>query len=193
MHTPGHATINLAVLGAAVDPALALPILAGGILPDAPILFLYARERWIRRTPEDRIWSDHYQRPVWQNLIHGMHSIPLYALGLFAALASGSTALALFCSSGLLHSLLDLPVHAIDAHRHFLPLSQWRFISPISYWDPNYHGRSVALVEALLVVIAASVVWSRYAGAYARIAVAGVVSFYAISYWRSFLRRAAAS
>jgi hypothetical protein len=189
VHTPGHATINLAVLGTAFDPGLAVPILAGGILPDVPIISLYLFHRWIRDTPEERIWSEHYQRPFWQNLIHGMHSIPLHAIGLVVSLSMGSIALAVFFSSALLHALQDLPVHAIDAHRHFLPFSQWRFISPISYWDPKYHGRSVALVEALLVVMAAVVVWLQHRESYARICLAGVVLFYAFSYWRSFLRR----
>ncbi len=190
MHTPGHATINLAVLGAAFDPSLSWPILAGGIAPDLPILFLYARERWIRKTPYDQIWSDHYQRRFWQNLIHGVHSIPLHAIGLAAAYASGSIAVAVFFASALLHSLEDLPVHAIDAHRHFLPFSQWRFISPISYWDPKYHGRWVALVEAMLVLAAACVVGS-HSSVWPRVALACVIAFYALSYWRTFLRRKA--
>lgn len=190
MHTPGHATINLAVLGTAVDPALAMPILAGGILPDVPIVFLYVRERWIRKTPEDRIWADHYQRPFWQNLIHGMHSIPIFGSGLLVALALRSPELAVFFGSMLLHILEDLPVHAIDAHRHFLPFSQWRFISPISYWDPRYHGRSVALIEAVLVLSSAALVWSRY-GTWSRITLGGVIAFYAVSYWRSFLAKPA--
>ncbi len=42
--------------------------------------------------------------------------------------------------SALVHMLCDLPVHHDDAHRHFLPLSTWRFESPLSYWDPKHHG-----------------------------------------------------
>jgi hypothetical protein len=192
VHTPGHATINLAVLGSAFDPNLAVPILAGGIVPDLPIIFLYLFQRWIRKTPDDRIWSEHYQRPFWQNLIHGMHSIPIFGFGLLAAAAIGSPSLTVFFASVVLHALEDLPVHAIDAHRHFLPFSQWRFVSPLSYWDPRYHGRWVALAEAIIVLISAAVVWPWYDEPYARITLAGVVAFYAISYWRTFLRRPAA-
>ena len=54
----------------------------------------------------------------------------------------------------VLHSLLDLPVHNDDAHRHFFPLSNYRFISPISYWDPNHYGGIVSVVELLLVLLA---------------------------------------
>jgi hypothetical protein len=189
VHTPGHATINYAVLGSALDPALATAIIAGAIIPDVPIMILYVRERWLRKTPEERIWSDHYQRPFWQNLIHGMHSIPFTLLGAIAAILLGAHSAFAFFASMLLHALGDLPVHAIDAHRHFIPFSQWRFISPISYWDVRYHGQWVALVEAALVFACAWVIWSWDISVLARVALIGVGVFYVQSYWRAFLRQ----
>ena len=45
---------------------------------------------------------------------------------------------------------LDLPVHTDDAHRHLLPLSDWRFHSPVSYWDRRYHGAQFAIFELML-------------------------------------------
>src|SRR5882724_2850011 len=90
VHTPGHAVINVAVLGTVLDPSLAAPIIAGAVLPDVPIMVLYLKER-LRGTPDDVIWSDHYQRRFWNNLIHGMHSAPLSAIGLAIGLVLGST------------------------------------------------------------------------------------------------------
>ena len=55
--------------------------------------------------------------------------------------------------SMILHSLGDLPVHNDDAHRHFFPFSNYRFISPFSYWDRNHYGSIVSLVEMLLVLL----------------------------------------
>lgn len=52
------------------------------------------------------------------------------------------------------HSLLDIPVHNDDAHRHFFPLTDYKFISPLSYWDVNHHARIVAGAEMLLVLVA---------------------------------------
>ena len=46
----------------------------------------------------------------------------------------------LFFASALIHLFCDLPVHHDDAHRHFLPLTDWRLASPLSYWDPNHYG-----------------------------------------------------
>ena len=40
-----------------------------------------------------------------------------------------------------------------DAHRHFYPLSDYRFISLVSYWDPRHYG-TVAMPAELLTVAA---------------------------------------
>ncbi len=50
---------------------------------------------------------------------------------------------------------MDLPVHHDDGHRHFFPLSDWRFASPVSYWDPEHYGRIVGTAEAVFVVAGA--------------------------------------
>lgn len=190
MHTPGHAVVNLAAIGSATDASLAAPILAGAILPDLPIIALYLRERWLHHTPEEQIWRDHYQRPFWQNLIHGLHSLPLALAGLLAALALESPSATVFFASALLHACSDLPVHHEDAHRHFFPLSNYRFISPLSYWDVRHHGRWVALAELLLVYACSALLFARTGDTGPRILLGVVVGWYAVNYWRSFLRPA---
>jgi hypothetical protein len=187
VQTPGHAVLNLALLGGGASSALVLPIVAGAVAPDVPIVVLYLREKYLRGLPDERIWSESYQRRFWLNLIHGVHSVPLTLLGLLLFWALGIPTLAAFFGSALLHALGDLPVHAQDAHRHFLPFSQYRFISPLSYWDVRYHGKAVALAEALLVLIAAGTLWpgASWAG---RAVLAAVGGWYLASYWKSFLR-----
>jgi len=61
----------------------------------------------------------------------------------------------------VIHAVLDLPVHHDDAHRHFFPFSNYRFMSPISYWDPKHYGNIVALVEQLLVFGATLYLFSK--------------------------------
>jgi len=175
-------------LGSVVPPALAWPIVAGAVVPDVPVWVLYLRER-ARGTPDETIWSVHYQKPFWLNLIHGLHSIPLALAGLAACLALSAPAGAAFFASMALHSAADLPVHAYDAHRHFLPLSHWRFISPLSYWDERFHGRAVAGAEMALVIAASLVVLGRYPLPSVAAVLACVDGWYAYHYWRSFLRR----
>jgi hypothetical protein len=186
--TPGHAVINLAVLGGQLSPGDAGAVLAGAVVPDLPIVVLYVRERWLRRTPEERIWADHYQRPFWQAVIHGAHSIPLGLAGLAASLAVGAPRAAAFFASAALHALCDLPVHAEDAHRHFLPLSSYRWKSPLSYWDVRYHARYVALAELALVLGASVAVWREGPAAAALLLVG---AWYVGDYVRTFLLRPA--
>ena len=187
MQTPGHAVLNLALLGGWAAPSLAVPILAGAVLPDVPIAVLYLRERYVRGLSDERIWSESYQRPFWLNLIHGAHSLPLSLGGGLVALALGVAPLAAFFASVFLHALADFPLHVHDAHRHFLPFSHYRFISPISYWDVRYHGRAVALGEALLVLGVSAWLWLRVPGP-ARAGLATVTMWYAFNYWKSFLK-----
>jgi hypothetical protein len=182
MRTPGHVVLNLFLLGRG-RPGLA--VLAGAALPDLPIALLYGYER-LRGTPEERIWSEAYQRPLWQALIHGAHSFPLALAGLGAsALARSKTGLAFF-SSMALHSLGDLPLHGEDAHRHFFPLSDWRFESPISYWDVRRHARVAAAAEAAAVAFAARRLARHTSGA-ATAALAAVSLWYVDGYLRTFV------
>lgn len=186
MHTPGHAVINLATLGSIVGHEAA--VLAGATLPDIPILTLYVYER-LRGTPEETIWAVCYQNRYWLAVIHGAHSIPLAAIGATLAWLGGAPGLAVFFVSALLHALADFPVHAIDAHRHFLPFSQYRFQSPLSYWDPRFHGREVAAGEALLVLSGSVMLQRRGLPLWGSLLLVAVNLWYGWTYWRSFVRR----
>jgi hypothetical protein len=80
----------------------------------------------------------------------------------------------------MLHSALDFPFHANDGHRHFFPVSDFRFDSPVSYWDPARFGRAVALIETVS-GFALSVYWFRRAvRAVARLMTALLAAVYAV-------------
>lgn len=154
MNTPSHAILNLAFLNQIKHPQGNLIIVIGGVLPDIPIFLFYAWAKLIAKLPEQKIWSVAYYQPDIQNIVALFHSIPLavfiFVVGYFAKWKG----LQLLALSLILHFLLDLPVHNDDAHRHFFPFSNYRFISPLSYWDVNHYGRIVAFVEMLGVAIA---------------------------------------
>ena len=88
------------------------------------------------------------------------HSVPLAVLGLLIAHFWNWQLIEIALISMVLHSLLDFPVHNNYAHRHFFPLSNYRFISPVSYWDRNHYGAIATLVEFLLVIGATIVLFS---------------------------------
>ncbi len=154
MNTPSHAIINLALLTKTQLPQANIAIVIGGILPDIPIFIFYFWAKFIARLPEAKIWSEAYYQPLIQNLVAIFHSIPLAIIGLLISYYFDWQIMQVICISLVLHSLLDLPVHNDDAHRHFFPFNNYRFISPISYWDPKHYGSIVALIEILLVLLA---------------------------------------
>lgn len=69
-----------------------------------------------------------------------------------------------------LHCLTDLLVHREDAHAHFFPVSSWRFISPVSCWDPRHYGWVVGPLEVLLIVVGAAVLFRSEIRAWRQIA-----------------------
>lgn len=152
MNTPAHVVLSAVALGRGRWHATWLPISVGALLPDLPMFGFYAYQRLLRGTPETTIWSTLYFDPSWQLFFDLFNSLPLIGVGAAIAWRFGASgALALFASMAL-HCLADLPLHNDDAHRHFLPLTSWRFASPISYWDPRYFGRIVGVAELGFVV-----------------------------------------
>ena len=166
MNTPAHAVINLLLLarkpGQNVSHKRSAAIIAGALLPDLVIIVFYA---WhlVLGTPESQIWSVEYYRPIWQGWIDSFNSIPLIGLAMLISWKTRQYLLLAFFSSMLLHVFGDMPLHHDDAHRHFFPFSDWRFASPVSYWDPAHHGQWASLIEFSAVIAAAAFMYWRYA------------------------------
>lgn len=100
---------------------------------------------------ERQIWSTLYFEDHWQLFFDLFNSIPIALLVMAGGFYLRSPIAILIAASALLHMLCDLPLHHDDGHRHFLPLD-WRFESPISYWDRAHHGKLVAVLELLSAV-----------------------------------------
>jgi len=54
------------------------------------------------------------------------------------------------------HVVLDMLTHRSDGYPIFWPLSDYRFPTPVSWWEPVYHGRAFSLVSdgAILILLA---------------------------------------
>jgi hypothetical protein len=180
MFTPGHAVLNLTVLGRRRRPDLVAPVLIGAVLPDLPMFLFYFWDRAVLRVPEVVIWSERYfESGWWQTLIDLCHSLPLGLALLTVASFGHAPRVAAGAASMLLHSLVDLAVHHEDAHRHLFPLSNWRFASPVSYWDPHHYGAVAAGGEWFVVVVGSAVLWRRYPHRAGRVALVLVNALYA--------------
>lgn len=179
MNTPSHVVYNLLALGRRDRAGIILPVVVGAFLPDLPIFMLYFVEKVIRNTPERVIWRETYFSDFWQNWIDVLHSFPLDLMGLGVTLWVKSQWGMLFFSSMFLHALADFPVHHDDGHRHFFPFSNWRFASPVSYWDPRHYGQIVAPIEIISVIVGCIYLARTYKSRGARIAIASLGILYA--------------
>jgi len=153
MNTPAHVVINLMALGRKAEPRLQGFIVTGALLPDIPMFLFYFVVKIIQRVPEREIWDTLYYQDGWQTFFDTFNSVPLIAVGMLIAWRLKARGAQLLFSSMAVHVALDLPLHHEDAHRHFFPLSDWRFSSPVSYYDPAHYGHFVLPIEALLVAV----------------------------------------
>ena len=162
MQTQTHLLLASAALGRSATRGEHAAILGGALLPD---LSIFALAGWaaMRGVPGEVVWSQMYWAEPWQALSAVSNSVFVWGLVAAAGWAAKRRWLVLLGYAALLHVLFDLPLHADDAHRHFWPLSDWRFVSPVSYWDPAHHGRIAGLVEGAGGVALCVVLWRRHA------------------------------
>jgi hypothetical protein len=187
VNTPAHIILSGVILGRGRTRKYLSAIVGGALLPDLPMFGFYIYERLVAGHPDRLIWSQLYFEPDWQRFFDLFNSLPLIAFGLaFAIHRKSGPAIAFFLSMTL-HVAADLPLHREDAHGHFYPLSNWRFQSPISYWDPKHHGLIVGGLELLGVVVGSWVLirrgnpWRRVGAA--TLGLYGLVVAFALAYW----------
>lgn len=181
MNTPAHTFISLYLLDRNDASRYVIPIVLGSLLPDMPMFFFYFVEKIVLGSSETRIWSESYFHPGWQNFFDLFNSIPIIILGLISAWSIKSRAVMFLFGSMLLHIAFDLPLHHDDAHRHFFPFTDWKFESPISYWDPSHYGNIMAPVEGIVVLGCYVNLLRRYHSLGSRLAISGLASIY-VSY-----------
>ncbi|MEO0617813.1 MAG: cobalamin biosynthesis protein CobQ [Pseudomonadota bacterium] len=166
MQTPTHLLVAATVLAQPDATRRNGALIAGALLPDLSIYVLFAWSKYAG-IAERQVWDVIYWQEPWQTLSAISNSVPLWglilAIGMLVARSRRAvgTVIVVMAIAALLHLALDFPFHHDDAHKHFWPLTDWRFASPLSYWDPAHHGRSVALAEVALAVGCVVVLWRR--------------------------------
>ena len=180
MHTPAHTVFNLLFLGRRSQPHLILPITLGSVLPDAPMFLFYFWEKHLMGRAERWIWSTGYHDPLWQAFFDLFNSIPLLGIAALLSFWRGRRRLLAMFGSMILHCFPDLLLHHHDSHRHFFPFSEWRFESPVSYWDPRYYGHVFAPLELLLVLTGSIVLITTWKVRAVRLIAAGILLVYAL-------------
>ena len=132
-------------------------LFTGAITPDIPIYLFFFWYTLIHPTPQMAIWNELYFRDDWQLFFSPFHSFPIWGALIATFWFLKKPRVALFSLSALLASVEDFLLHHNDGHAHFFPLSDYRFASPISYWDPEHYGKIASVVEIGLVLTAS--VW----------------------------------
>jgi hypothetical protein len=152
VHTPAHMLMGAALYGRR-QPKLAWAGLVGGLLPDVPMFLMFAAAK-LAGSDAHEIFEEAYFSIRWQVANGVGHSLLLWplllglGLGLRARSAARSASILIaFAAAGLTHSIVDFLCHREDAHMQFWPLSSWRFISPLSYYDPAHFGRVFMIGE----------------------------------------------
>ncbi len=156
MQTQTHALIGAYFFGRR-DPALMTAAAIAGATPDLPMFVIVAALRWMGHSGREIFGHDYFQ-PWWQHINGVAHSLIFWPLLLVAGLvaqrrspsARSPAILLAAAAGGLAHACIDFLCHREDAHMHFWPLSDWKFVSPISYYDPAHFGVPVMILESML-------------------------------------------
>ncbi len=177
-------------------PRMAWAAAAGGLAPDLPMYFIIAALRMNGHSLRE-IFREIYWEHWWQ-IANGLgHSFWLWGglvviSGLIAyrQRQSGTSGAATpaprikaqlvfaFSASALLHSFIDLLSHRDDAHMHLWPFTEWRFRSPVSYWDSRYYGDWFGLFEATIGIVLVAILFRRYRSWLLRVALLVALGLY---------------
>jgi len=155
-----------------------LLIVSGGFIPDVPTYLFFFVNTFILGTSQQLMWDTLYFDSVWSPYITLSHSLLLWPLLLLFATIAKQRLLQLFSASAFAHVVLDFFVHHDDAYRHFWPLTNWKFLSPLSYYDPQYYGTWVSTIDSLLIIGLLAWLSTIYTNTRSRIGIGIIILLY---------------
>ena len=147
MNTPAHLIIGTALFARKDQKGTYLAALAGAFAPDLSLYLMVAVSIWIMGVPAQTVFREYYYSDAWQSVFAVDNSFILWGLALGFALWRGWPRLVAFSAAGLAHLAMDFPLHTHDARQHFWPVSDWVFVSPVSYWDSSAYAGIVGPAE----------------------------------------------
>jgi hypothetical protein len=196
MNTQTHILMGAVLFGGRI-PKRAWAAALGGVVPDIPMFAIVGALKFYGIN-DFIIFGILYWQPWWQTANAIGHNFWLWgglllAAILFrerqtlsaAAIDRWSVVIAL-AASGLLHTAVDFLCHREDAHMSFWPVTNWKFMSPVSYWDSQYFGREFQMFETALGLVLAILLFMRFRHILVRAALAIVALLYVAVpiYWR---------
>lgn len=172
MNTQTHVLLAAALLAKPNAPVRNMAVIAGSLVPDLAIYTLFVWSKFAG-IPEPIVWNQLYYAPPWSDAVTVGNAAPIYlgilVFGLLASLRwRTAMVVVFFAAAALIHIAADLPVHVDDAHAHLWPLSDWRFRSPVSYWNPDHFGGIASVLEIGLGLVLSTILWRRFHAAWVR-------------------------
>jgi hypothetical protein len=174
VNTPAHLLVGAAAFACPGAWRVNLAAILGALAPDASLYLMAGTAIFLRDIPPQVVFDQYYFSPEWQQVFAIDNSFVIWGLVLLAAFALRSRWMIAFAGAALLHLALDFPLHHDDARRHFWPLTDWVFQSPVSYWDRSRHAGIVAPLEALLSLGLCVVLLRRFKGGWSRVTILAV-------------------
>lgn len=188
MNTQSHVIMGAVIFGHGMTRKAWAGAL-GGIAPDIPMLSIVLTLKFVG-TPDRIIFGEMYWQNWWQVTNAIGHNFWLWsALTLLGLLMREGlsvsvinfdrwTLLTCFSGSALLHTAIDFLCHREDAHMSLWPLTRWKFISPVSYWDPAHFGQQFTVFEAALGLVLAVLLFRHFKSRLLRTALAVAMMLY---------------
>jgi hypothetical protein len=189
MNSQTHIILGAVLFGRTV-PKRAMVAAFGGIAPDIPMLLIVlVLKLW--SVPDPIIFGLLYWQEWWQVTNAISHNFWLWGglavlgFAMRERLSASKTSfdrwtlLAVLGVSSFLHVFIDFLMHREDAHMSFWPVTRWKFISPVSYWDRDYYGHYVLMFEAVMGLALAIVLYRRFRNTWVRLALSLAMLLYA--------------
>ncbi len=129
----------------------------GGILPDLiymvgflPKILSYGSfMEWMHDPLWDSLWSSLPARSAHSFVVWGLVCFPFF---IFRKNPLAGHILPFIIGWGL-HVPADALTHVSDGYPIFFPLSEYRFPTPVSYWESEYHAREFFIIGHSLMAI----------------------------------------
>lgn len=143
--------MGAAVFGRQGDRHRTWGAVLGAFAPDLSLYLMAGVSILVLGISPQRVFGTLYYSPEWQQVFAVDNSFVLWGIGFALALWSGRGWAIALTGAALLHLAFDFPLHSHDARAHFWPLTDWKFISPVSYWQ-GPTGQVVGWIEIGLTV-----------------------------------------
>jgi len=154
MNTPAHLLLGAAFFCKRDNTHLLKGALLGGLLPDLSLYLMAGVSLFVLGISPEVVFDELYFSKYWQLVFSIDNSFFVWGAALSLAYYYKSPFLIALTCAALLHLMCDFPFHHDDARAHFWPLTNWRFESPLSYWDSNHHAGIVAPLEGAITALA---------------------------------------